>query len=669
MWNTGVWTSYTHAKFGSLQSTSSSGSMSSDSLDQVELPVWIGGCEKWVTGLNKRITCDDVIYALLSHDGNPNEDIDITCYAIYERWREMERPLRGRTKILKVWRAWGTERHKVKFSVGKVGESQLDTRCEVSRSKKGQRRSIRDKERKSKDSKGRSSTKNAKNETDAQKSASTEDKYKAKAFHQMVQTVIEQEKKIQDQLTRLKETDVQIESYETKMHLLRIKENGQNYVQEAYLRDKSDESSSGGEELFPAIKANDLDTYSHICDNILQLEDRIVFENNQIHEISIKIQGESCMEAPSFIGAQSSTPRKNESVYNLSTTFTEGNMTSEDILINEMHSLTEEMERCISLNNAQHKQMQLVNETLDQCEWQLQKKQTFVHSLLSELSVVEEQGHYEEEIVEEVEIEEDEDDEVWDDNPTVDLIEHPVMVSQSRTMPSSQETQGLKARPKSMSSILDTNQSMSFQNPQNSLKPHPHHVSTSQLPPHLSPANQWQPSQHAIRRDVPYHSESSVDYQQPVTIKTSTTSLEPPPLHSILRNKDGSRSNSVSSRDSGHGSPDSLKDSGVYVHFNLDPLAKDGVPPRPPPRKCDPRRMSMPDMTQLTERLAELPTYARYEDTRITKDMEFYVTKSYLYHRDVHPQKQPTSDNESNSDTGLSSLHSDETPPILETLV
>ncbi|KAK3102268.1 hypothetical protein FSP39_010087 [Pinctada imbricata] len=66
----------------------------------VEIPVWVCGTQKWVTGLTKRTTCDDVIYALIYNEGLHELD-NTDRYTIYERWRDVERPVTGSHKNIK----------------------------------------------------------------------------------------------------------------------------------------------------------------------------------------------------------------------------------------------------------------------------------------------------------------------------------------------------------------------------------------------------------------------------------------------------------------------------------------------------------------------------------------------------------------------------------------
>ena len=375
--------------------------------DALELPIHIGGCQKWVTGLGRRTTCDDIIYALLRHETNPNEYVKVTNFAIFERWRGVERPLKGRTKILKVWKAWGEERHHVQFYVRKYSsplDVSIDLPVRSKRSRKQHLHCSKHKDRVSSSQNHQSQPQSKSNptskevsrvrgrrETRSEKPTSQNlapeqgqtdnDKLKAKEFQDLVQLIIHQEKRIQEQLTRVHEMDVQIENYETKIHFMRVAENGQNYVQEAYLRDKSEESSSSTDDLFPTVKKKDMEAYMHICDNILEMEDKISKEQSKIADLSIKIQEESFLEPPLELtsGQDDSTDSGNSS-------------NPEERLIVEVERMRIELERCMSLGEAQQHQLTLVNETLSECEGELQKKRDFMEKLCLEMGAFEQGG-------------------------------------------------------------------------------------------------------------------------------------------------------------------------------------------------------------------------------------------------------------------------------------
>lgn len=90
-----------------------------------EIPVYIKGEQRWISGITEETTCFDLIEALLidegvvkaTNDGNNNGvnlyPTKVNEYVIIERWRRMEQALDGRTKIFKIWSAWGAEQSEV----------------------------------------------------------------------------------------------------------------------------------------------------------------------------------------------------------------------------------------------------------------------------------------------------------------------------------------------------------------------------------------------------------------------------------------------------------------------------------------------------------------------------------------------------------------------------
>jgi hypothetical protein len=92
-----------------------------------EIPVYIKGEQRWISGVTEQTTCLDIIEALLidegvvkaTEDGGANASgvnlypTKVNEYVITERWRRMEQALDGRTKILKIWSSWGTEQSEV----------------------------------------------------------------------------------------------------------------------------------------------------------------------------------------------------------------------------------------------------------------------------------------------------------------------------------------------------------------------------------------------------------------------------------------------------------------------------------------------------------------------------------------------------------------------------
>ncbi|CAF2640476.1 unnamed protein product [Rotaria sp. Silwood2] len=79
---------------------------------EVEIPIWYNGKMKWISNLTTRSTCFDIIQAILSTDENhicqSNED-----YILYESWCGVERPLKPRCRLLKLWNSWDGESQNV----------------------------------------------------------------------------------------------------------------------------------------------------------------------------------------------------------------------------------------------------------------------------------------------------------------------------------------------------------------------------------------------------------------------------------------------------------------------------------------------------------------------------------------------------------------------------
>ena len=110
----------------SITTTASTHSNSSDNNElTLEIPVWVHGKRKWVTGITKKTTFDDLIYALLAQADllktcgmTSSSSIGLTGYAIAECLQlstnnDSEPPsllsqriLKGRGKVMKTYKNW-----------------------------------------------------------------------------------------------------------------------------------------------------------------------------------------------------------------------------------------------------------------------------------------------------------------------------------------------------------------------------------------------------------------------------------------------------------------------------------------------------------------------------------------------------------------------------------
>lgn len=120
-------TSSSSSSLGSIASLSvpsqSSNDMSDDSLSHDsddEIPIWVHGEQRWISGITNETTCAQLVEALLRNEGMNGEPASVTAppnaenqYIITERWRRVEQALDNRTKVLKIWKAWGQTKSEV----------------------------------------------------------------------------------------------------------------------------------------------------------------------------------------------------------------------------------------------------------------------------------------------------------------------------------------------------------------------------------------------------------------------------------------------------------------------------------------------------------------------------------------------------------------------------
>merc|ERR1719237_1208707 len=95
-----------------------------------EIPFWIFGQQKWVSGVNRNTTCSEVVSVLFSQlgkagTGHEEEDRDPVNFGLVEKWRKIERPLSASTKVLRVWQAWGEDKTEVRLVVKRTTPASL----------------------------------------------------------------------------------------------------------------------------------------------------------------------------------------------------------------------------------------------------------------------------------------------------------------------------------------------------------------------------------------------------------------------------------------------------------------------------------------------------------------------------------------------------------------
>uniref|UniRef100_A0A3Q2XZ12 Ras association domain family member 10 n=1 Tax=Hippocampus comes TaxID=109280 RepID=A0A3Q2XZ12_HIPCM len=284
--------------------------------EEGKVSVWVCREEKLVSGLTKRTTCTDVVQVLLE-DQNLRQGASAgmlsgppQSYCMVEKWRGFERILPNKTKILRLWSAWGDEQENVRFvqvktdaSLPNNGPRSAEARVVQRRenwgpggvirapvrtcwpatannlSQERQRRIVRKAFRKL-------DRMNKKKEQ-----ALGKDKSSAEKMETLVHLVLSQDHTIRQQIQRLEELDKEIESYESKVHFERMKRHGVNYVQDAYLEDSSAFPEDRTHKIAPEALAQ-FEEYARQCEEVVRLQEELTAREALMESITAEIQEE-----------------------------------------------------------------------------------------------------------------------------------------------------------------------------------------------------------------------------------------------------------------------------------------------------------------------------------------------------------------------------------------
>ncbi|XP_041650527.1 ras association domain-containing protein 10 [Cheilinus undulatus] len=296
--------------------------------EEGKISVWVCREEKLVSGLTKRTTCADVVRVLLE-DQNLQQGASAAMlsgcpqsYCVVEKWRGFERILPNKTKILRLWSAWGDEQENVRFvlvkneaSLPNNGPRSAEARVVPSRESGGpggvlkgtartcwtaaaaaanlsqekQRRIVRKAFRKL-------DKMNKKKEQ-----AICKDKGSVEKMETLVHLVISQDHTIRQQIQRIKELDREIERYEAKVHFDRIKRHGVNYVQDTYMVDSSSEApnppdckrKAERQDAWCSAEAlTQFEEYARQCEEVVRLQEELAEREALVECITGEIQEE-----------------------------------------------------------------------------------------------------------------------------------------------------------------------------------------------------------------------------------------------------------------------------------------------------------------------------------------------------------------------------------------
>uniref|UniRef100_UPI00358F0D37 ras association domain-containing protein 10-like n=1 Tax=Myxine glutinosa TaxID=7769 RepID=UPI00358F0D37 len=282
------------------------------------VPVWLRGERRVVSGLSARTTSTDVVRALLrtEEDLVPSEVPPLSDeFALLEQWRGCERLLPERTRILRLWWAWGGEQSDVRFvlvrksntartSEAKVVQSSLKSHagpgtCStvdiiLGLSPEKQRRVVHKAFRKLATlGKSGGPAEGSQEGVGVTRSA-------VRRLESLVHLVLSQDHDIRQQLERISELDSAIEQREAEMHACRIQAEGENYLQAAYLspieetRGAAAMITSRGQTEEDDVSMSELEACCQAFGDLIRVEEDVMLQESRAQELQKEIEQVGC---------------------------------------------------------------------------------------------------------------------------------------------------------------------------------------------------------------------------------------------------------------------------------------------------------------------------------------------------------------------------------------
>ncbi|KAF2884610.1 hypothetical protein ILUMI_21560 [Ignelater luminosus] len=198
-----------------------------------ELPIWVRGEQRWVSGVISDTTCQDIIEVLLKDEETRGRYVNQPeQYHITERWRGVEQPLDPQAAILDIWNAWGTAQPEVKISLRRIKDDNFTNRRKRCRSDSSTR-----------------SDRSAYKTVHPRRLHALQNEKQPSSTEQLIKLVLAQGEVIRRQLRKLRHSEHQIGFLEEKTHKARVRKHGSNYLLETYLKGLS-------EAVDPALEEN-----------------------------------------------------------------------------------------------------------------------------------------------------------------------------------------------------------------------------------------------------------------------------------------------------------------------------------------------------------------------------------------------------------------------------
>ena len=181
----------------------------------------------------------------------------------------------------------------------------------------------------------------------------------------LAKLVINQERKLHEIGGRIEKTDRNIDSFESTLHKFRMAQNGKDYVQDAYMNDPYRDDSM--DEFLKNVNPENIEMYIEFCERVIELDGRIKNEHYKIEDLSGQIHD--------------SFSERNNSVSNLNG--------SDSDLERELTNLQAELNRIVSANMMQKYKAVEITKEIDNCDRILKQKQGIIQDLQRQLESIE----------------------------------------------------------------------------------------------------------------------------------------------------------------------------------------------------------------------------------------------------------------------------------------
>ncbi|GJQ64982.1 hypothetical protein Trydic_g7145 [Trypoxylus dichotomus] len=191
-----------------------------------ELPIWVRGEQRWVSGVVGETTCQDIITVLLQDEEVRGKHVGTADqYHITERWRGVEQPLDPNSSILDIWNAWGRAQPEVKISLRRIKNDHAITLTRRSRYRSDS---------------STWSDRSAWKTIHPKRLNALQNEKQPSSTEELLKLVLAQGEVIRRQLRKLRHSEHQIGFLEDKAHRARTRKHGSNYLLETYLKGLSE---------------------------------------------------------------------------------------------------------------------------------------------------------------------------------------------------------------------------------------------------------------------------------------------------------------------------------------------------------------------------------------------------------------------------------------------